>query len=335
MTGLFAYALGGALQGFGGGLKEQAIAKREAALADLANQRLVQREEADRAFRREEGERSRLFESEQHRMNREFQLDSRQGDLIDMGDGKFGVRKGSTVEPLVDTEGNPAAVNKKTGRWMTAEEKQDAGIDQKASIWIEADGTPKSVGGSSTTINMSDGMKLTEQQSKDIGFYARGKYALHDLRQIDEKLTSASGYLASQGGVLGNYFKDADYQVAEGAGRDFLAIVLRKDTGAAVTPGEFDLYGKTYLPWPGDDKDTIEAKRKRRDRVLTALRRGLGTASPLADNIDQEFKSEISGDGNPGRTNSTGMMPQPGDIVDGYRFIGGDPGAKTSWQKVQ
>lgn len=142
-----------------------------------------------------------------------------------------------------------------------------------------------------TDVRIDNG-KLTEQQSKDVGFYSRGKYALDELGAIDDELTSSTGYLASQGGVLGNKFKDTQYQLAEGAGRDFLSIILRKDTGAAVTPQEFELYGKVYLPWPGDDKKTVEAKRKRRERALMGIRRGLGTASPLADDIDRQFDEE-------------------------------------------
>lgn len=186
-------------------------------------------------------------------------------------------------------------------------------------------------GAGKSSINI-DNAKLTEQQSKDIGFYSRGKYALSDLSSLDNQLTSPGGYLASKGGVVGNYFQDPQYQLAEGAARDFLAIILRKDTGAAVTPQEFDMYGKIYLPWPGDDKKTVEAKRSRRERALMGLRRGLGTASPLADDIDTQFEEETKAPQAPAET--SGEL-KPGVTDSGYRFKGGDPGDPNNWEKVR
>jgi hypothetical protein len=151
-------------------------------------------------------------------------------------------------------------------------------------------GTPeewKRSGG--TTVNVGNDMKLTEAQSKDIGFYSRGRYADQELAGLDEKLTSFGENVGSRAPLIGNFLKSPEYRQSERAGRDFLAVILRKDTGAAVTPEEFKMYGEIFIPQPGDDVQTLESKRSARARALQALRSGLGTATPLADDFDANF----------------------------------------------
>jgi hypothetical protein len=112
-------------------------------------------------------------------------------------------------------------------------------------------------------------------------YLRRGVDALKNLNAVDEQL--ASGFQSTMGGLplVGNYLTSKEYQSAQQAGREFLASVLRKDTGAAVTDGEMDTYGKIYLPQPGDDAATIKQKSVARQRALDAIYGGLGTARSL------------------------------------------------------
>lgn len=117
--------------------------------------------------------------------------------------------------------------------------------------------------------------KLTEVQSKDVGFYNRGSKILPRLEEQDKALTD---FFSARGGEISNYFKSDAYRQAEQTGRELLAVILRKDTGAAVTPDEMTLYGSIYLPQPGDDPATIEQKRLSRQTAIEGIRMGLGTA---------------------------------------------------------
>jgi hypothetical protein len=58
-----------------------------------------------------------------------------------------------------------------------------------------------------------------------------------------------------------------------------MAALLRKDTGAAVTPQEFQIYDQTYFPQPGEDATTVENKRKSRAQVAADLAAGSGGAA--------------------------------------------------------
>lgn len=125
-------------------------------------------------------------------------------------------------------------------------------------------------------------MKLTEQQSKDIGFYNRGISAQDTLSTNESALTNLRDAAVSGIPGAGNYMVSPQYQAAQQSAREFLAAILRKDTGAAITNTEMEIYGKMYLPQPGDSPATLEQKKQSRETALDALKTGLGTATPLA-----------------------------------------------------
>jgi hypothetical protein len=68
-----------------------------------------------------------------------------------------------------------------------------------------------------------------------------------------------------------NYLKSPKYQVYDRAVNDFLTAQLRKESGAAITEGEFALMYKTYLPLPGDEPPVLQAKREARRAALAAM----------------------------------------------------------------
>ncbi|MCY1741154.1 hypothetical protein [Ensifer sp. SL37] len=127
------------------------------------------------------------------------------------------------------------------------------------------------------TFNQGAGVKpLTESQSKDTLYATRATNALPLLNQYEDNLMSLPE--AAAGAIpfnLGNYAQSQEYQLARDAGRDFLATILRKDTGAAITSQEEDIYGKMFLPQPGDKPATIQAKRQRRALAVEAIKAGM------------------------------------------------------------
>ena len=140
------------------------------------------------------------------------------------------------------------------------------------SITTNPDGTTSiEMGG-----NTSD---LKEWQSKDILFTKKADGAEAELRKYEGSLTSLKDFGAANAGPLGNYAKSEDYQKAEQAGREFIAAVLRKETGAAVTPQEFDYYSKIYLPLPGDPPSVVSMKREARQRFIDSMKSNLGMPS--------------------------------------------------------
>lgn len=156
------------------------------------------------------------------------------------------------------------------------------------------------------TFNQGAGVKpLTESQSKDTLYATRATNALPLVDKYESELLSLSGNLAE--GIplnLGNYAQSEEYQVARDAGRDFLATILRKDTGAAITANEEQIYGKMFLPQPGDKPAAIQAKRQRRALAVEAIKAGMPVTAienmakaldSVPASTDLEIKTDIPG----------------------------------------
>ena len=126
--------------------------------------------------------------------------------------------------------------------------------------------------------------KLTDGQEKTIIYGNRAARALDALDQVDTALTN---YWDAQGSGLplgiGNQVVSGDYQKARQLSNEFLSAILRKDTGAAITDQEMQIYGRTYLPQPGDSPAVLEQKRAARRQAVDDLRRGLGDRGNLID----------------------------------------------------
>jgi hypothetical protein len=123
---------------------------------------------------------------------------------------------------------------------------------------------------------------LTEAQAKDANFYYRtGTEVLDRMDKQDKALDSYRGKYGGKIPVVGNLIKPDAYRQAEQTGRELLAVILRKDTGAAVTKEEVELYGDMYLPVPNDDDVTIQQKRDGRRAAVEGIKLGLPAATIL------------------------------------------------------
>lgn len=178
------------------------------------------------------------------------------------------------------------------------------------------------------TVTIGGGQKMTEGQSKDITYYTSGTDANVTLSDLEGQLTD---WTQENVGMiplgLGNYFRDPKFQQAKVAADRFLASILRKETGAAVTEKEFEYYGGMFLPVPGDDPETLQLKRRMRDVALEGIRAGMGTAEAIGTAMGQRVG------GSPGElTPRPGSGPEVGTEENGYRFKGGNPSDPNSWE---
>lgn len=165
-------------------------------------------------------------------------------------------------------------------------------------IDLQAEGGPKAVistPGQTETVFGPDGQPiltrgptptgkpLTEGQSKDVGFSARARGALNVLEPIAGSLTSRPDILLDKLPMgVGREMQGDDYQVASNAARNLLLAILRKDTGAAVTPTEEQMYGEVFLPQPGDGAALLAQKAQARELAVAGLEQGMPADAILA-----------------------------------------------------
>lgn len=95
-------------------------------------------------------------------------------------------------------------------------------------------------------------------------------------------------------GLLGNIVNGEQWNNYTNGAREWIAALLRKDTGAAVTKTEWDLYFPTYFPQPGDSKAVQEQKLARRVAEASKLRASSGGFfERMAPGFDAEMSQRM------------------------------------------
>lgn len=162
--------------------------------------------------------------------------------------------------------------------------------------------------------------KVTIDESKAGGFADRmtqsgalvDKYGNAGLSAFDQSITN-SPYVP---GFVANSVVGEDFQKYDQARRDFINAQLRRESGAVISPEEFDNANKQYFPQPGDKPEVLEQKRKNRETVINAMIRDAGPS----------YKKPAA---------PSSGAPEKGALEGGYRFKGGDPSNQSNWEKVQ
>lgn len=125
---------------------------------------------------------------------------------------------------------------------------------------------------------------LTDEQAKALGFANRVKdaNALLENPDVIRASTSYSSNSLASVPIIGNSLVSEDYQQSDQARRDFINAVLRRESGAAISSGEFENANKQYLPQPGDSEKVIQRKAFARQRALQNLLLSAGPQSKSA-----------------------------------------------------
>lgn len=134
----------------------------------------------------------------------------------------------------------------------------------------------------SETAGPGGAVKMTEAQSKAVGFGRRAMLADQMINRITSDPSADVSSLKTQiksalpkwlGGV-----KDQREQSLATAKVSFIASVLRKESGAAVTPHEYEQYSAIYFPAPGDSPETLQEKAVMRQNFIDTEKLTAGNA---------------------------------------------------------
>jgi hypothetical protein len=249
----------------------------------------------------------------------------------------------------IDRETRQAASKNVYGPVVTGDAAKQLGLDPAKSYQLnKATGQYDQIGGGGVNVSLGPGgEKLTENQSRDLSLYSRAGNANVDLDDLENELTSLGDRAASLFGEAGQWWKSPKYKQAERAGKEVLAVILRKDSGGAITPEEMDTYGAIYLPMPGDDPQTIADKRRAREVALRSLGYSVEGAAPemyKRANADIETYRTAKQEARAANT----PLPRPdndADLVKGKvyvdangtkaRYRGGNSDFPESWEVVK
>lgn len=117
----------------------------------------------------------------------------------------------------------------------------------------------------------------TADQMKAATFADRTRESHAILNDVESQFIS-SDPRNLLGGLAPNVFKSEDRQKFEQAKRNFINAVLRRESGAAIAPSEFESADLQYFAQPGDTPSVLEQKRRNRETAINGLLREAGPA---------------------------------------------------------
>jgi len=209
------------------------------------------------------------------------------------------------VAPVVQprAKGKPyTPLNAPTVAPVTSEDQPPAGLSPKAQQqWI---------------LDNAKNKPLTESQGNAAAYGLRMKESNKILNQLEDQGVTNTGAIRSavagtvgmtpfvgeklaEGtsaamnalpGILGG--PSAEQQQVDQARRNFITAVLRKESGASISPTEFVNEEKKYFPQAGDTSAAIAQKRAARDLAIQAMdiqtgnKRQAGASKPSGGNSD-------------------------------------------------
>lgn len=165
---------------------------------------------------------------------------------------------------------------------------------------------------------------LTESQAKATAFLGQMTSA-EDLLSSLEKDQSKLGQQADvrmAGGPL-NFAASPKAQQIGQAQNQWSEAFLRFKTGAAATPDEVRLNNVTFFPQIGDSKEVVAQKAMMRKQAANDMRTVAGAGAGKVGSVYANAK--------------TAAPPkiQRGEVVDGYRFKGGNPADQANWEPAK
>jgi len=179
---------------------------------------------------------------------------------------------------------------KTTYRTLSPDEIKQRGL-ATGSYQISSEGKVDAVG--------SGDAKPTEYQAKSSGFYGR-------MMQAEQNYGGVGGdKLAPRGMVRqsihenfpnaeNSFLNDSTRQGADQAARNFIAAQLRLESGAAISPQEYENQYRIFFPMPGDTADTIAQKAAARKQAVEAMKLSAG---PLADDAAGTLQPNVGANG--------------------------------------
>lgn len=180
----------------------------------------------------------------------------------------LGKAEAPTVQRIKQPDGSEVAVQWDQGK--------------KAWVPLEAPQGGNAVGGSASNPYALPG-KPTESQSKDAGFASRMVESHNQITGLEGVGTDKKQAMAGSVPYIGNQISSPEKQKFEQAKRNFVTAILRKESGAAISAGEFETEEKKYFPQVGDSPDVIKQKREARELAIEGVMAGAGSGYKVPD----------------------------------------------------
>ena len=127
------------------------------------------------------------------------------------------------------------------------------------------------------------GKPLNDAQNTALGFAERTLQSNSIFDSIGSKFTGVKSYV---GQMLPNFLKTDDRQKFEQAERNFINAVLRRESGAVISPEEFANAREQYFPRVGDGAEVLAQKAQNRETTIKGLYQSAGVAGQMQGSLN-------------------------------------------------
>lgn len=178
------------------------------------------------------------------------------------------------------------------------------------------------------------GKEPTAEQFKAGAFAHRLEQAESDFEDlVKQGYNRASTKSAVANAIIPESFSSDQSKRQTQAERNFLTAVLRRESGASISPSEFDTGEKMYFPRANDSKELLEQKKRNRDQVIASMRAEGGNAYDRIPSVPRPEPKAPKQE--PGTATAAPAGPAVGTEEGGFRFKGGDPADEANWEKIK
>ncbi len=119
---------------------------------------------------------------------------------------------------------------------------------------------------------------VTGAERQVISFFNRAKEASETVAPLEDAIGKKGLAGQTRLQIAPNWLQSPENQSYRQAQRAFTEARLRKESGAAIPPAEYENDAKTYFAQPGDTPEILKQKRKGRETVLDGLAFAAGKA---------------------------------------------------------
>jgi len=121
---------------------------------------------------------------------------------------------------------------------------------------------------------------LTDVQAKEQAYGTRASEANTYIEKLANSVVgmnplSYAAQSAAEPNAIGNAFVSDNVRQVRQAERNFLTAILRRESGAVISPTEFKDGEKQYFPRPGDDEGTLAQKAENRQTAISTMLAGV------------------------------------------------------------
>lgn len=124
--------------------------------------------------------------------------------------------------------------------------------------------------------------KPTTATQETTGLYAARIKQANDifdkLESYTNNLSPAKYYAQAYSPTFLNFLKGTNFKSLDQAQRNFVNAVLRRESGAVISPAEFENAKQQYFPQPGDGKEVLAQKKANRKLVEDRFIQSSGSA---------------------------------------------------------